>query len=291
MANNRTNNSRDVLLVLLFVSCLASGGIFVRMSDLGPINTGLWRIVFSIPILLPFLLYEKSTTSYKPLSGKDFILLAIAGGFLAGDLAIWNISFHYTTVANANLLANFVPLIIIPVCYFIYKEPISRNFFLGAIVILIGVVLLVSGKSTITSVNLLGDSLAFLTSIFYALFLLMVYKLRNRTSAVQIMFYSGLGSIVTLFFICLMTEGIQFPNTWHAFFPILGLTVFSQILGQGGLSYSLGRISASFASILVLTQPVISAIYAFLFFHESLTWMEVLAMFIVLVGIYLVKRK
>lgn len=291
MEKHKINNSRDVLLVLLFVSCLASGGIFVRMSDLGPINTGLWRIVFSIPILLPFLIHQKTTKSYKPLSGKDFFLLAIAGAFLAADLAIWNISFHYTTVANANLLANFVPLIIIPVSYFIYKEPISRNFFLGAIIILIGVILLVCGKSAITSVNVLGDSLAFLTSIFYALFLLMVYKLRGRVSAVQIMFYSGLGSIVTLLVICLLTEGIEFPTTWHALLPIFGLTVFSQILGQGGLSYSLGRISASFASILVLTQPVIAAIYAFVFFHENLTFWEVFAMFVVLVGIYLVKRK
>lgn len=286
-----TNNNFNVILVLLCVACLASGGLFVRISQLGPINTAFWRIALSIPILLPFLVMERKKATYRKLTKNEIFYLLIAGGFLAGDLALWNISFHYTTIANANLFVNFVPFIIIPVSYFLYKEAISKSFFIGFLFVLLGVVLLVYGKQAITSLNIYGDTLAFLTSIFYAIFLLFVYRLRDKASAVQVMYYSGYGSIIVLFVICLLSEGIQIPTNWSMLLPILGLTIFSQILGQGGLSYTLGRISASFASVLVLIQPVISAIYAFIFFHERLTWLEVVAMFIVLCGIYLVRKK
>lgn len=187
-------------------------------------------------------------------------------------------------------MANFVPLIIIPISYFVFKEPIAKKFFIGFVIVLVGVILLVYGKQAITSLNLYGDSLAFLTSIFYAIFLLLVYRLRHKATAVQIMFVSAFGSTTILFIIALLTEGIQVPSSWPALLPILGLTVFSQLLGQGGLSYTLGRISASYASVLVLTQPVISALYAFLLFREKLSSLEVVAMLIVLCGIYILKK-
>ncbi|UUE09882.1 DMT family transporter [Dickeya zeae] len=70
----------------------------------------------------------------------------------------------------------------------------------------------------------------------------------------------------------------------------MGLALFSQILGQGGLSYSLGRITPLLASVLVLSQPVISACYALMIFREKLSPMEMSGIFVVLSGIFFSKR-
>lgn len=290
MSTKSNNNSYNIILVLIFVAFLSLGGIFVKLSTVGPINTAFFRVLFSLVILFPLLLVEKTRPSYNKLKRKELMILLVAGAFFGADLTLLNISFHSTTMANANLFSNFVPLIIVPFSYFFFKEQISKNFLIGFLVILVGVILLILGKESITTENLLGDTLAFLVSIFYASFLLLVYKIRHKASPVQIMYYSGYGALIVLFIICILTEGIHAPTTWASFLPLLGLTIFSQVLGQGGLSYSLGKISASLASILILTQPVISAVYAFFIFGEKLTTLEIISLFVIISGIYLLKK-
>ena len=291
--------SRSFFLSIFFVSCMATGGIFVKISDLRPVATGFYRVLFSIPILYPLLKFEKG----NHLSIRDKSLIFVAGMFLAGDLILWNISFHYTTVANANLVANLVPFAIVPAAYFIYKEKnsklldgnykekISRNFLISLMVTLIGLVVLIEGKGDLSNGSLYGDMLAFATSIFYAIFLLIVYKVREKASAIQVMYYSAYGSIVVLLISSLLMEGVSYPNDFEALWPLLGLAIFSQILGQGGLSYVLGGISVNLAAVLVLMQPVISAILSYFIFYETLTAQEMFGIFIVLTGIFLVKKE
>ncbi len=273
------------IIVVTAIFCLAMGGIFVKLSALPPINTGFWRVAFSLPLLFPFVRKE-----LRNLAKKDILLMLLAGAFLAGDLALWNVSFSYTTVANANLLSNLTPLVVIPVCFFIFKERVPPRFLLGAFIALAGVVVLVSGKVSPSPENFKGDLLAFATAFFYASFLLCVYKLRTHISALAIMFVSAFGSLVVLAAAGVAVEGFAVPRTFDELYPLLALAVCSQILGQGGLAFALGKISANLASLLCLTQPIMAALVAFLLFKEVLSGFEMLGVAITIAGIYIAKR-
>lgn len=277
--------NKNLFIALMAISFLATGGIFVKLSSLPPINTALYRVLFSIPILYPLVRKKLPAIGFK-----TRMVILLAGIFLALDLILWNISFHLTTVANANLYANLVPFTIIPVAYFVFKEKFKKGFFLGAAISIIGVILLSLGKINPTFNNYQGDILAFLTSIFYALFLLVVYKVRNKVDALSIMFISALGSVPVLFFASFIMEEIHVPISFEDLYPLLGLTILSQILGQGLLSHSLGKIRVSLSSLIVLAQPLIAAIYAFFIFNEKLTFFEWLGMILVLIGIFLAKK-
>ena len=122
-ASVRNNETKFVLLAILAVAFLATGGIFVKLSNLSPINTGFYRILFSVPLLWP-LVWGKLGRLVR----NDVALLFVAGLFLAGDVALWNTSFSYTTVANANLLTNLTPFTVIPVSFFLFREKIPRLF-------------------------------------------------------------------------------------------------------------------------------------------------------------------
>lgn len=280
--------NRYFIFVILSICCLALGGIFVKLSQFPPITTGMYRVLFSLPIF--FILLKYSSKSVE-ISNKEKLISILAGFLLALDLILWNISFSYTTVANANLLANLVPFTVVPISYFLYKEKINKKFILGAVVILFGLIMLMQGKISPTIQNFKGDLLALLTSVFYGLFLVTVYKLRNKLSTIHIMAYASIGCLITLLPVGLIIEGAYIPITFADFYPLLGLALLSQILGQGGLSYCLGKIKASYASLLVLTQPIISALYAYIIFGESLSSLEIISMFVVLFGLYLANKK
>lgn len=275
-------------LTLLCIACLALGGIFVKLSAFPPISTGMYRVLFSLPIC--FLLNQCSSKENK-MNKKEIITSIFAGVFLALDLILWNISFHYTTVANANLLANLVPFTVVPISYFIYKEKISTHFLIGAMIIIFGVGSLLFGKISPSIENFKGDLLAGLTSVFYGLFIISIYKLRNQFSTIQIMTYASIGCLLVLFPVSLIVEGIFIPRNFEQLYPLLGLALLSQILGQGGMSYCLGKIKASYASLLVLTQPLISALYAYFIFNEQLSVMEIMGMCVVLLGLYIANKK
>ncbi|MFY1047965.1 DMT family transporter [Chryseobacterium sp. GP-SGM7] len=276
-----------ILLAFLAVMCLATGGIFVKLSSLPPINTALFRILFSLIFLLPFV-YKKIKTVDK----KSWIIILFSGVFLAIDLILWNTSFHLTSVANANLFVNLVPFTTIPLSYFLFKEKPSKNFLLGLGISILGILLLMSGKLSISSSgNYKGDFLAFLASVFYGLFLLSVYKVRLKIDAATLMFISGLGSIPVLLIAAQTTETIIFPPNVKELSILIGLALFSQLLGQGLLSYCLGKISILLSSVIILSQPVFAAVYAYFIFGETLSLKEILGIIIILAGVYYAKKE
>ncbi|MBP1045551.1 DMT family transporter [Enterococcus sp. BWM-S5] len=283
---NRENRTGYILLELGAVAFLATGGIFVKFSQLAPINTGFYRVLFSLPLLLMFVYKE-----LKYVSKKDWLLLIFAGVFLAGDIALWNLSFTYTTVANANLLTNLTPFTVVPLSYIFFKEKIPRFFLVGAGITLLGVLLLIGGKAVPAPENYFGDFLALCASFFYAGFLLICYHLRDRLTSSVIMFISGIGTTAALFLTAGVTEGIQIPLTFADLWPLLGLTIFLQVIGHNLLAHCQGKINVNLSSIICLAQPALASIYSFFFFGESITLKEMAGIAVVILGVYLVKAQ
>lgn len=287
MKQNRTNNSKYIFLIFLAICFLATGGIFVKLSSLPPINTGFYRVLFSIPMLMPFL--KKS--DLQALSRKEVITIVLAGAFLAGDLTFWNTSFSYTSVANSNLLVNLTPFTVIPVSYFLFKEKITPKFLLGGLITLTGVLVLMANKVTMSPNRLLGDSMSLGASVFYAMFMITVYKLRDSVKSNTIMFISAFGTLLVLAFVIFFTEGFYLPKNFGELWPLLALALVSQILGQGLLAYCLGKVSACLSCLITLSQPVVAALYAWVVFQESLNLQTVIAILITLTGVYLAKTQ
>lgn len=287
MKQNRTNDSKYIFLIFLAICFLATGGIFVKLSPLPPINTGFYRVLFSIPILMPFL--KKS--ELQALNRKQIATIVLAGAFLAGDLTLWNSSFSYTSVANANVLVNLTPFTVIPVSYFLFKEKMTPKFLFGGLVTLIGVLVLMSNKVSMSPDRLLGDSLSLGSSVFYAMFMITVYKLRDSATSTIIMFISTFGTLLVLATVIFFTEGFYVPQNFGELWPLLPLALVSQILGQGLLAYCLGKVNACLSSLITLSQPVVAALYAWVIFNENLNLQTVIAILITLTGIYLAKTQ
>lgn len=238
-------------------------------------------------MLLPFI--KKS--DLQSLSYKQVVTIVLAGAFLAGDLTFWNSSFSYTTVANSNLLVNLTPFTVIPVSYFLFKEKMTPKFLLGGLVTLLGVFVLMANKVTVSPERLLGDSMSLGASVFYAMFMITVYKLRDTVKSNVIMFLSAFGTLLVLAAVIFFTEGFYVPKDFEELWPLLALALVSQILGQGLLAYCLGKVNASLSSLITLSQPVVAALYAWVIFQEHLNLQSIIAIIITLTGVYLAKTQ
>ncbi len=282
----RLNSTKYVMLQIIAAAFLSSNGIWVRFSTLGLLNTGFYRMFFAALILFP-----AAKKDLHLLKVKDWIILSAAGIFFALDIAVFNFAITQTSLANANLLVNMTPFVILPVSYFLFKEKIPRFFFIGALIAIAGTVVLICGKSAPTFTNYQGDFLAFLAMFFYAVYILMTYRMRDRLPGNVIMFACTVSACIVLFVIAGIREGTQVPITFRQIWPLLCLSICQQAIGQGLFVHCQGKLSVNLSSIICLAQPGIAALYSFIIFGEKLSMMEILGIIIVVVGIFLVKMQ
>lgn len=282
----RENKTRDVFIQVIAMMFLATSGIFVRKCSLSPLNCGFYRVLFSI-----FILYPAVRGNLKNLSRKDIFLMILAGMGLGGDIAFCNIAFSYTSLANVSVLTNMTAFVVVPVSYFIFKEKVPKMFFPGALIAIIGVVILIQGKADGAAGGIFGDFLAIIACVLYALFLLISYRVRDHIDSSTIMFVGGFGGLIATFIPAVIFEGFQIPHTLKDLGLLLGLTLCMQVIGHNLVAYCQGKLSANLSSIIGLTQPVSAALLSWIIFREVVTLQEWLGIAIVIFGVYLVKRQ
>jgi drug/metabolite transporter (DMT)-like permease len=71
---------------------------------------------------------------------------------------------------------------------------------------------------------------------------------------------------------------------------VIGLAIACQVLGQGLLVHHLKEFSASFVTLLMLLEPLLTASFAAMIFAERLSALNWLAFALVLGGIYLARN-
>ena len=190
----RRNETKYVLLELLSMAFLAASGIFVRYSVISPINAGMWRCLFALPVL-----YLMCRSELPALTKKDWLMLLAAGVMLAGDVALYNTAFSYTSVANATLIVNLTPFVIVPVSRFVFKESVPRHFLIGAAVAVAGLVMLMLGKAEGAESGFKGDLFSMAACVFYSAYILLTYRASGSVSSSAIMFVCSISTTAVLF--------------------------------------------------------------------------------------------
>ncbi|WP_441251361.1 DMT family transporter [Kitasatospora sp. McL0602] len=291
---------RYQLMVLGAVCCLALGGVFVRISEVGPVASGAYRSLFAAPMLLGLsvAMTRRSTGGASTpaerkatrITLRDQLLIALGGLFLAADLCLWNISFLYTSLAESNLLANLVPFIIAPLCFFLFGDRVPWKLVLPAVLALGGLYVLVILGTGLDPTHLRGDLLALATAVFYALFLVVAKGLRERYEATRIMAsLSVVCGVACLAVAAVLGEKI-WPHTARGWLLLIALAVTSQVLGQTLMAHAVKFLPLQLAAIFVLLQPIAAAGYGFVLFGQHLSPVQLAGIGILLVSIFWAKN-
>lgn len=89
----------------------------------------------------------------------------------------------------------------------------------------------------------------------------------------------------------LIVDGIQPELTVLVLLVGLGLAIGPQIAGHGSLNYAVKYISPTLLSTLILFEPAVSSVMAYLFFGEVPLLLTFGGMVVVLIGIVLTWTK
>jgi len=197
-----------------------------------------------------------------------FVLLAAV--FFAGDLITWHAGIVRTTAANATLLANLTPVVMTFVAWVLFKERPAPLFLAGLIAAIVGAALLSGANIAGDPARFTGDALSLTTALWYAAYMLAVKAARRAMSTGRVMFFSTLIGAPLVLAAALALREPLLPQAAVGWLWLAGLGLFTHVIGQGGLAYALGRLPAALSALVILIQPVVAAILAWILFGEAL---------------------
>ncbi len=257
--------------------------IIVRLVEVGPTAAAFWRLAIAVPVLGLARLAQPKQDS--PPDRAAIGLMLSAGVAFALDLALWHRSIHLTSVANATLMSNLSPVFIALTLHFGFGDRHPPRFWIGLLLALAGAGGLVADSFTISHETAVGDLMAIGTAVFYAVYQLLVSRSRRRYTALDVMFWASLAGMLTLLPMSLAFGEKIIPTSGRdlALLAALGLVV--HIGGQGLIAWAQAHVTASFASVTLLVQPVAAAVFAWALLNERFGIHQALGGAVILAGI------
>lgn len=266
--------------------CVSSSGIFVRLAGVpGPV-AGLYRMVIAVlTIAIP--LWRSGP--FGSWTRRSVLVALLAGMVFAGDVATWNTSVFYTSIANASLLANTAPIWVGLGAMILLRERLGFKFWAGLVVALIGAVIIL-GVRTLTAWQMgRGDLLALIASFFFGGYILIGQRGRARLDALSFFWLAAIGSCLTLLAICLALR-LPLAIGPRNLLPLLGLGLVTQIGGWLTINHAQGHLRAAIVSPTLLGMPAVATLFAWLAFREAVSWQQLIGGLVVVGGIYLVHK-
>jgi drug/metabolite transporter (DMT)-like permease len=276
------------LLILIGGACTGFSGILVRLSEIGTIATGGWRLAIATLVLLPFAANAGSGNS-KDFAWRPSPILLLAGLFFAVDMCFYHWSLALTSVAHATLIVNLAPLVALSAGFILFGEKLGPAKLFGLAASLGGAFLMTAMRAD-TAGTLTGNGLAALGMVGYSLYLIAVKQARVKHDTLSIMIWSSATCALVMFAVALAAGEQILPRTAAGWTTVIALGVVAHVFGQGLVAFGMRTAPVGLASILLLIQPVVAAIAAWIIFGEAFGGLEMAGALLVLAGLAVATR-
>ena len=280
----QTANALPIAALLAGNLALAFGPWFVRLTDVGPVAAGFWRIALAAPILVALAFAGQR----KPFAAARGLWLPIAFGGVAfsADLASWHVGILQTTLANATLFGNSATLMFPIYGFFVARAWPSKTQGLALALAAAGAALLLGRSFQLSPKHLVGDLLCLLAGTLYTVYFVLMAKARAAMAPIPTLALSTLASILPLLIAALLLGEKILPAHWGV---LIGLALASQVVGQGLMIYAIGHLSPLIVGIALLTQPVIAGTVGWIVYGETLGPADFLGAVLVAIALVLVR--
>lgn len=248
-----TSPSTRYLFIMIITSLLwSSGGILIKLVNVGPIAVSGLRSLIAAAIIFAYLKKPKFTWSlYQVLGAVSYASMAIT--FVAAT--------RLTTSANAVLLQYTAPIYVAILGSFILKEKTKLKDWITIAITLTGIVLFFIDSFSLGGT--LGNILALLSGFCFALFIVCSRQQKEGSPMETIL----LGNIVTAI-ICM-------PFAFSAEFDaasVIGIVSLGII--QFGIPYvlygiAIKHVKALDAVMIAVIEPILNPVWVLIFLGEK----------------------
>ena len=239
-----------------------------------------YRFLIASGAILLFLCYQKQRLR---ISLREGLIMSILGLLYALSAEFLFLAYDYLSPGIASTIFFSYPIIVALVLVLFYKEKITFPTILSLLLVIVGVGVLSIKEGSI--INYIGLGISLLGALVYALYILIVNKVRIEASGVKISFYSMLFS--SLYFLVktlILGESIAIPSL-----SLIGdITLFAIIttsLSLVALVYAVRYIGSTPTAIMGAFEPIVAVLISVGLFGEALTSSLILGGMVIIAGV------
>lgn len=270
------------IALLIGIICISIFPILIKLQLSSGLISAFYRMAIALGLLLPYVLIAKKVK----LPRKKLLLTAILCGILfAADVAVWNIAIQKSSATQATLLTNLAPVWVGILSYLFLKNKPATNFWIGTLVAIIGMITLVGFEFFIKLNFGLAFSLAILSGVLYAIYILVSKNVLSEVDVYSFMTISLFSSTLFLGIVCLIAGEPFYGFSDKAWFVLFIQGAICQLAAWLLISYATQNMRATRVSLSLLSQGVIATFLAWLFIDEPVTLQMIIGGIILLFGI------
>lgn len=285
-------------LYALGATALWSGNFIIARGlsdDIPPVALAFSRWSVAVLVFTPFAV--KKVCQERHIVKKHLPYFAVTAllGITTFNTLIY-IAGHTTEAVNLSLIAITFPIFILVFSRILYNEPLTLKKGLGVVLVLLGVVYLITKGSISVLLQIRfnrGDLWMLSAAVIFAAYSLF---LKNRPKGISVytmqLTTMTIGLVFLLPFFLWEQSGIvtDFINA-QTLPGILYAGIFASLFAFILWSNAVSLIGPSKAGMIYYTLPVFSAVEASLFLGESFGLVHLLAMILILSGIFITSHE
>ena len=251
---------KGIIAVLIAAVLWSSGGIFIKLVSLHPMQISFFRGIFAAIVFA--IIFRKKAFIFN---GMTFV----NGIFYAAILILFVIATKLTTAANAIFLQYTAPIYVLVFEPIINKTEFKRINVITIFVCFVGMILFFMGELSFTHIE--GNIIALLSGIAFAAFLI---GMRNNKHEYQFstIFYGNI--IITL--VCIPMLGSLNTLTIPDLLMVAFLGTFQIGIAYAIFTYGLKRVLAIEASLIAMIEPVLNPVWVLIWYGEVPSFLAII---------------
>ncbi|MFM9939497.1 MAG: DMT family transporter [Hyphomicrobiaceae bacterium] len=254
-----------IMLLVAGTIAFSSAGLFVRLIGHDAATLLFWRGIFTAIAVLGFIWWREGARGTR----EQFLNMGWPGLAVASlstlSMAFFIASLQYTTVANNSIIFGTGPFLTAGFAWLMIRERPSAATLFFTVMALVGAFLVVGSSFTLTGAHLVGDALAVLMTVSFAVKTVLVRQYRSRPMVPAGCVGAVLGTL----------GAIPFGPTLSLSWSELGLFALFGFTQQGaGLiltTLGIGRVPAAHAALIMSLDVPMSPMWVWMVFGEGPT--------------------
>jgi drug/metabolite transporter (DMT)-like permease len=278
-----------ILTILIWSSTFISTKVL--LSVLSPVEILGYR--FGFAYLLMFLVYPHV---HRIESVKTEAKIALAG-LMGGTLYFMaeNYALKFSLASNVSLLVSTAPILTAAAAHvFLDNEKINRNIIVGGAIAFAGAGLVIFNGKFILRLNPLGDILAILSALSWAVYSIIIKKLNGKYSTFYItrkIFFYTLITVIPFMLLSPVRTDLRPLLDWKIAANLLFLTLFASCGAYVVWSKVIWAFGATKANNFIYFIPLLTMLASTIILDEPLTAFALAGASLIFAGVYITSRQ
>jgi drug/metabolite transporter (DMT)-like permease len=281
------------IVLIIGIIAVSAASILIRsaQTEAPSLVIAAYRLAVASLVVVPMAMWRHQDELHR-LRAREWLLMAVAGIFLALHFATWVTSLEYTSVTSSVVLVTTSPLWVAVASWFLLREKLTRPIIFGLSVAVVGGFIIGLGDTAqgSRSAPLLGDLLALLGAFMVTGYWLIGRRMRSSQSlTAYVAIVYGTAALVLLMMVGVARQSLSGYDPIIYLWLVL-LALVPQLIGHSSFNWALARLPAVSVAVATLGEPIGASILAYFLLGEAPTTLTMLGAVLVLTGIALTLR-